>query len=363
VLDDYSSLRNIENTTPSETAVIYPIREALSWEPSLPLGLPGKSFQGDNFFTAPNLGPEVMITYYYSEDYTSLKEKRAKKEKALIKDKKDTPYPDYGALKAEKDEDEAKLIFNIKDKDGHVVKKQFKKPAKGLQRFHWDLRYTLPNPIDLSKSSFYNPWASKDEGTLAAPGVYTVDMQLYDNGKVTTLVAPVSFTIKGLENTIMPAEDRAAKVAFQKQVAQLEADLNATKSMMGETNTKLKYMKAAIERMENPFADYYKMVIAIEDKLKAVSIALNGDPVKKELDIDQPKSPAARIGIMSYEQKYTTSTPTKTHTSSYDIAREAMDEIKKQVENIYNVDVKQLEDQLVKSGAGYTPGRGNENKN
>ena len=363
VLDDYSSLRKIENAAPTEKAVIYPIREALSWEPSMPLGLPGKSFQGDNFYTAPNLGPEVMITYYYSEDYTSLKDKRAKKEKALIKDKKDTPYPDYAALKAEKDEDEAKLIFNIKDKDGRVVKKEFKKPAKGLQRFHWDLRYTLPNPIDLSKSSFYNPWAPKDEGTLVAPGVYTVDMQLYENGKVTTLVAPVSFTIKGLENTIMPAEDRAAKVAFQKQVAQLEADMNATYTMMSEANNKIKHMRAAIERMESPYAEYYKMLKDIDDKFKAVSIALFGDPVKRELDIDQPKSPAARIGVMSYEQKYTTSTPTKTHKESYAIARAQLDDLKKQVENIYNIDVKQLEDKLVKSGAGYTPGRGNENKN
>jgi hypothetical protein len=66
---------------------------------------------------------------------------------------------------------------------------------------------------------------------------------------------------------------------------------------------------------------------------------------------------------MSYEQKYTTSTPTKTHKESYAIARAQLDNLKKQVENIYNIDVKQLEDKLVKSGAGYTPGRGNESKN
>src|SRR5690606_10584711 len=65
VLDDYSSLRSIKNAVPTQKAEIYPIRTALIWEKSTPLGLPGKAFQGDNFYTAPNLGPEVMITYYY----------------------------------------------------------------------------------------------------------------------------------------------------------------------------------------------------------------------------------------------------------------------------------------------------------
>jgi hypothetical protein len=62
VLDDYSVLRSIENAEPTEKAKIYPIRPALMWEQSSPLGLPGKSFQGDNFYTAPNLGPEALIT-------------------------------------------------------------------------------------------------------------------------------------------------------------------------------------------------------------------------------------------------------------------------------------------------------------
>ena len=139
------------------------------------------------------------------EDYESLKDKRSKTEKELIKDKKDVSYPNYNQYKAEKDEKAAELVFTIKDADGNVVKKEFKKPAKGIQRFNWDLRYTLQNPIDFSKSPFYNPWESIDEGTLAQPGVYTVEMQLYNNGTVTNLVAPVSFMVKALENTVLPA--------------------------------------------------------------------------------------------------------------------------------------------------------------
>ena len=84
VLDDYSALRSVKNAYPQEKASFFPIRDAHVWEKSTPLGLPGKSFQGDNFYTAPNLGPEVMITYYYDEDYKTLKEQRSKREKEHI---------------------------------------------------------------------------------------------------------------------------------------------------------------------------------------------------------------------------------------------------------------------------------------
>lgn len=363
VMDDYSSLREIENAVPSENAVIYSIREALSWEKSLPLGLPGKAFQGDNFFTAPNLGPEAMITYYYNDTFESLKDKRSKKEKELIKKESNTPYPSYDTYTLEQNESDPQLVFTIKNANGKVVKKELQSPKKGLQRFYWDLRYTLQNPINLNTASFYNPWASVDEGTLVEPGLYTVEMHLFNNGTLTPLVSPVSFSVKALNNTVMPASDRASKVAFQKQVMQLEANLGACQNIIRETNTKLQYIKAAIIRSEQPFGEFSKSVSAIENKLKAIQTELNGDSVKSKLDISQPQSPVNRIGTISYEQKYSTAAPTQTHQNSYAIAKRQIEAIKKKVEAIFNIDIKQLEDQLSASGAAYTPGRGQENKN
>ena len=69
VLDDYSMLRSVENKQVQEKAMILPIRDAIMWEKSNPLGLPGKSFQGDNFYVGENLDPVAMINYYYSEKF------------------------------------------------------------------------------------------------------------------------------------------------------------------------------------------------------------------------------------------------------------------------------------------------------
>ena len=358
VLDDYASLRQIENAVPKDKATIYPIRPALIWEKSVPLGLPGKSFQGDNFFTAPNLGPEAMITYYYDEGFESLKDQRQKKEKALIKDQKNTPYPSYESLKAETNEATPQLLFVFKDANGNIVNKVTKAVSKGLQRFHWDLRYTPQNPVSFNTPSYYNPFAGRNEGTLVVPGTYTVEMQLFKEGITTTVVPPTTFEVKALDNTVMPADDRADKVAFQKQIAALEADMEVCQFLMNEMNTKIKYIKEAIKRSEGPMESYYQTTIAIEKKLKAISIALYGDPVKSRLDIDQVQSPANRLGTISYEQKYSTSNPTQTHKDSYAIAKAEFQTIRQQIETLSKVDLKQLEEQLIKAGAPYTPGRG-----
>lgn len=363
VLDDYSPLRTIENAKPKEEAKIYPVRTALMWEFSSPLGLPGKSFQGDNFYTATNLGPEALITYYYNSSYKSLKSERQKKEKKLIKSGSDTPYPSYDALKAESEQEKEELVFTIKDAAGNVVKKQFRPARKGVQRFHWNLRYTLQNPINLRRSNFYNPFGGRDEGTLVAPGMYTVEMSLVKGGKMTSLTSPVSFEVKALNNVEMPAKNRAEKVAFQKKLAKLQADMAITRNLMSETRNKLRYIKAAIKRSEQPIGNLMSDVISIEKQLQAVQLALYGDPIKNRLDMGQPLSPARRLGAIGYEQKYSTATPTKTHRDSYEIAKTEIMAMKKRMEVLFNRDIKTLEKKLIDSGAPYTPGRGYENKN
>lgn len=363
VIDDYSVLRSVENSEPTDEAKIFPIRTALMWEQSSPLGLPGKSFQGDNFYTADNLGPEAMITYYYNSDYKSIKSERQKEEKERVKSNSDTPYPNYDELKAEVNENKEELIFTIKDANGKVVKKEFKPAKKGIQRFHWNLRYTLQNPINLNRPSFYNPFAGKDEGTLVAPGTYTVEMGIVKDGLVESLTTPVSFEVKALNNVELPAEDRAEKVAFQNALSKLQADMGITQNLLSDSRNKLRHIKAAIKRSEQPFDQFSTRVTALEKQLDEVQESLYGDPVKSRLDIDQPLSPASRLGSIGYEQKYSTATPTQTHRDSYAIAKEEVTAIKAKIERIYNQDIKALEKQLIDTGAPYTPGRGYNNKN
>ncbi|MEN8790048.1 MAG: hypothetical protein ABF295_11070, partial [Flavobacteriaceae bacterium] len=233
---------------------------------------------------------------------------------------------------------------------------------KGLQRWHWDLRYTLPDPVTFKKASFYNPFSARDEGTLVLPGTYTVEMHALQDGNLTALAGPVSISVKGLDNTVLPAKNRAEKVAFQKDLAALVAQGAICDALISDTEDKLKHIKKALKRAELAVGTYQQTVVGIEKRLRLTKQQLYGDPVKRRLDIDQPQNPMFRLGVISYEQKYSTATPTQTHRDSYAIAKKQIGMAKAELEELYNIEVKQLEEALLEAGVPYTPGRGSDFK-
>ena len=356
VLDDYSILRDIENKEVTQKAMILPTRDAIMWEKSSPLGLPGKAFQGDNFYTADNLDPVAMISYYYNENYKSIRDQRKEKEKKLIKDKEDVYYPDYDALKAEIDEDEAKLLFTVKNSEDLVVKKVLKTPSKGFDRFHWDLRYEVTNPINLSSSSFYNPFAGVSEGTLVEPGTYTVQMDYFVDGESTTLVDAKEFMVTLLDNTVLPAQDREAKVRFQRDVSMLQGEISSYSRILSEISDKVKYFEVAILRLEKPILELSSDMKEMKDELREINVLFYGDNVKRRLDMQQIPTPSSRVGIIANEQKYSTASPTGTHVNSFEIAKEEFLPIKSRVDLLVEK-VKKLEEKMKSLGAPYTPGR------
>ncbi len=356
VLDDYTMLRNVENKQVQEKATILPIRDAIMWEKSNPLGLPGKSFQGDNFYVGENLDPVALISYYYNENYKSLKDKRRDNEKKLIESQKDIFYPNYDALKAEMYESDAQLLFTIRNSDNQVIKKILEKPSKGYNRFHWNLRYEVASPISFSSTSFYNPFAGKREGTLVEPGTYNISMDNLVNGELIKLVGPREFKVALLENTVMPAEDREEKIQFQREVAKMQGEISSYSSIILEISNKIKYFEVAVLRLEKPMDELLSELYDIKDDLREVRIMFYGDNVKRKLDIQEIPSPSSRVGIIASEQKYSTSSPTQTHLNSFEIAKEEFIPIKSRVDSLIEK-VKNLEDKMKVIGAAYTPGR------
>jgi len=357
VLDDYSPLRSVESSQMDTSAQIFAIRDALMFEKATPLGLPGKAFQGDNLYQGDNLGPVAMITYYYPESVKTLKAKRQKAEKKATKDKKDNAYPSYDELLAETQEYKPELIFAIKNSEGMVVRKFTKSPSKGLHRFEWDLRYTPKDAISLSKPSFYNPFAGTSQGTLVAPGTYTVSMSTYFNGEIKDVGSPVSFNVKALNNTVLPAEDRAAKVTFQREVEELNRSMEGAANTISEMDNKLKHIRAAIKLAEQPMGTLTAVANTIDRKLNDIKRELYGDRLKSRLDMSATPTPMGRLGWVLYEQKNTTSTPTTTHRESFAIAKEEFAPILAKIRAVADEDMVKLEEQLEAVNAPYTPGR------
>ncbi|MEQ9166331.1 MAG: glycosyl hydrolase [Fulvivirga sp.] len=352
ILDDYSSLRSV-NTLASKSAELLPIRDALAFEYKYPLGLPGKSFQGDDYYLGENLGSEAIFTYYIKDEIKSKRDQRLDKEKNTTDDR----YPSYDELKAEQTEEDPYILFTIKDTSGNIVRKLTTKPSTGVNRIHWDLRTASTNPIDLSTPAFYNPWSGITTGTIVAPGKYSVSMSKFVDGTFTDLADPVSFNVKSLNGYTMPATDRNALAAFKKEVNELARVVGGVQNSISEVRSEMRYVKEAVNRSSVDQQALAKAANEINIKLRDIATKLNGDRVAAELDMDQPATVASRVGNIQYEMYYSTSAPTATHKMSFEIAKEEFQPILADIRKLITEDLVNLQKQLETAGAPYTPNR------
>jgi photosystem II stability/assembly factor-like uncharacterized protein len=351
VLDDYSVLRDLNSKILAKDFDLFTIRDAYAFEYSYPLGLPGKSFQGDNYYTADNLGSEAMFTYYLKDEVKTSQDARRKREK----DATNNPYPTYEQLSEERNEEKPYLLFTISDQDEDIVRKIKTSPKKGVNRIKWDLRTPDNSPISFSSPSFYNPFGGKDEGTLVKPGKYTVTLALYKDGQMNIVGSPVSFQVKALNNTTLPAESREELARFQEKISKLSKAVAGSRRALSEMNNQLKHMREAINIVEAPQSEFMDDVRNIEEKIRDIQINLNGDGMARTLDIDKPLTVGSRVGTLAYQSHYSTSGPTKTHMDSFVIAEEEFKPLLQQIRKLVSEDMKQLQEKLEKAGAPYTP--------
>jgi len=112
-----------------------------------------------------------------------------------------------------------------------------------------------------------------------------------------------------------------------------------------------------MERVELPSEEMNESYYVLNKKVKDLRRKLYGDNIKTKLDIDQPPTPAGRIGWINYEQGKSTADPTETHRMSFDIAKEEFEPLLNELRNLINVDLEDLENKLEDADAPYTPGR------
>ena len=154
----------------------------------------------------------------------------------------------------------------------------------------------------------------------------------------------------------MPAQDRLAKVAFQRKVSLLQAEIGEYSRKLSEVSDKMPFINQAVKKSEQPIGEISKMVWDISELIKDINLNFYGDSVKRKLDIQTYLTPSSRLGAVAYYQKYSTAAPTKTHMDSYEIAKEEFEPIKVLINKLRS-QMNSLEQMLKDSGAPYTPGR------
>jgi photosystem II stability/assembly factor-like uncharacterized protein len=355
ILDDYSPMRNLSKETLQKEAEIFPIKDALMFIQSNPLGYRGTGFQGASFYSAPNPEVGAIFTYYLKNEFKTLKDLRRDDEKKKQKNKEDIKYPSYETLKAEQEEPEAYLLFTITDDKGNTIRKIKTEAKKGVNRIVWNFRYTPFTPISLEPSDDV-PWLEADKGYMVVPGKYFVSLSKFQDGKFTELVAPKEFICNPLNNTTLPVQDKIALDAFNKKVAELTRAITGADAFRNELKDKLAFLKKAVLDGAEVSDTTYNNILTIEADLRELNRKLNGDQLRARYEGAAPTSIKGRVDLITGALWSTTAAPTNTFIKSYDVAAAKVDEILNDLKLI-DYDIKQVESDLEKSGAPYTPGR------
>ena len=355
VLDNYSPLRSVTKEVLDKDAHLFPIKDALMYIPSAPLGLRGTGSQGADLWHAENPTFGAVFTLYLKDTETSLKKARRKKQSEAEKEKTAAEYPTFEELKAEKLEDDAQLIWIIRNAAGKEIKRLTSSPIKGISRMSWNLRSQSTSPVRL-KASKPGRYSDPDDGFLVNAGIYSVEVVQLKDGAVTTIAEKTNFKVNELDNRTIKAEDIAGMEVFRTEVAELTRSVDGTGRLMGETNEKLKFIEQAIKTYPGTDMSLLTEVEALKNVYHNLTVSLWGDGIRSSHEFETAPSIAGRIGIVSYQMYGSRSGVTASQRKNKESAQQEYDAFRVKF-NAMILRVKALEEKLAAAKIPYIKGK------
>ncbi len=357
VLDDCTALREASAAVLEKDAALFPIRRALVYVPTTPLGFPGKGFLGDAYYAAPNPPFGAVVTYSLKEELKTKKKLRQEREKNAEKEKGSIPYPTAAELRAEAAEEEPTLLFTISDADGNIVRRMTAPGKAGVNRVAWDLRFPASIPTDTPKPDPSIPWEEVPKGPMAVPGKYTVSLAKRVDGVDTPLAGPVEFEVVAIGTSSLPPADRALLLAFERKTARLQRAALGAISAAKEGQKHLEEIRQALN--DTPAADpaLEREARSLEARLREILLVLEGDRVMAGRNEPTAPSIKDRVESIVTAQWNSVSAPTATSREAFAIAAGEFGGVLEKLRRLLDEDLKGLETRAEAAGAPWTPGR------
>lgn len=356
ILDNYAPLRSIKADALKQDSIVFPVKDALMYIQSQPLGGRGKSFQGETFYTADNPPFGATVTWYLKDAIKTRKEKRLEAEKEAVQKKAPVGWPTQAELRAEEEEEPPAIIVTITDANDRVVRRLIGPVTAGIQRITWDLRYpaaNLPAPPSPDAAADFEP----PSGPLVMPGTYKAAISKSVAGVLSPLGQPQTFqvVVEGQEN--MSISDRSALVEFQQKAVRLQRAVSGATQAANALKPRLAAIKRAI--IETPSLPHRLVddATALDRRTSEIQRALSGDSSARQRNMNTPPSISDRVGYVVGAQRMSTARPTQTQMNQYNAAAQDFEGVLNQLRQLIEVDLSKLEKQLEAAGAPWTPGR------
>jgi len=353
ILDDYTPLRNFKPDILEKESYIFPIMDALLY-----IQTRGKGSQGSSYFSAKNPPYGATFTYYLKEGIKTKKQQRKEKEKKQFEKGEKIKVLTWYELREEDKEETPYLIFTIYDENDNLLRKLTTKPSKGINRFTWNLRYPSPVPVNLRNNKF-DPLAKGRDGILAAPGTYKVALSKSVDGVITELVPPTEFKVVALANTTLPAGNRKAMIEFLKEVGELAGTMQGAISLNSELSEKVEKIVQTLHLTPKATPEMIKKAKTLRKELDEINFTFNGFPAKASWE-EVPPQPVPlnrRLNYLTRTHYNSTTEITQTEKDTYHILKEELPPVLEKLKRISEVDIKNLESEMEKIGAPWTPGR------
>ena len=347
ILDNLTPLRELSENTLNENAYkLFSVKDAIMF---IKRNATFES-QGSTLFKAENPPFGATFIYYVKEAPKTLKQQRQGKEKELVKNNEPNYYPSWEELRKEDNEEDSYLLFTIYDELGNVIRNLKSDVKSGINRITWDLRYPSTDPI--KKISTDN-----SSGIPVLPGKYSVTMSISVDGKLNQVAGPESFEANVLNNVTLPASDRSGLIAFQKKVAELNRAVMAAVEINNDLTNRIELIKIALKQTPGSPVTLIEQANIIAEKNKEIyRLLVNDQTLTKR---NEPVHPAVveHVSEIVWGMWSSSSAPTQSLIDGYDVAKEEFKPLLEQLKFIQEVDIKNLESEMEKYGAPWTPGR------
>ncbi len=319
VLDNYSSLRKLNEKVSETEAHLFDINEALLFFPSNNL-----SYQGDVHFRAANPKPSAKFEYFIKNGFESLKSKREKQMKAVEKASSKFVYPTKEELLAEKNEVKPTLVFTIYDNDGNIMKKLSSQLEKGYQTTSWDLSYLT------------------SRGPKVPPGSYKVAIDKNMNGVFTRLVEPKFFMVTSIPNAL-GTPNYEANFNFLKGVNDLNVNVISSRGKIEAMNTRLKSIKNILGNTAVEANTLMSKINALQKEVDATAkVIIGGFGAKNTV--------SSRLRFALYTTSSAQVDITGAQKEQFDIADKAYKAEESQLNMLFNVKLPALEKEFEAAG-------------
>jgi hypothetical protein len=357
VLDDYSPLRNVSSEMLKNDKVLFPVRRAHWYVQRRPLSCDrtgcGDS-QGHNYYVAPNPEFGANFTYYLPEAIQSGRDARRKAEEAAIASNADVSFPDWDQIGEEEREGAPAIVMTVSDLAGNIIRHIEGPVEAGFHRVSWNLRYPPIDPwtpaADISEYS--NP-----TGVLVAPGTYSVAMYQRVNGELTALNQQQRFEVVSIREPTLPGASQEQRIAFSRQVDEMQRAVEGTLRALDEV---IGQLGAIQETLRSSTADMslYSRTNALQQNIMLVQDRLRGNETRNRFSDPGPMPVRARLQYAAYDPNGNAYGPTQTQRDALTIAQDIYAEVGTELQQLVDVEYRDLKVALEAANVPWTPGRG-----